>query len=82
MFRHSSESYEGNARFEGFTVDLLTRLSKEMNFKFEIVLSPGNKYGSEDPNTGDWGGIVGEVIAGVMYLLYELCHGRQCHCAI
>ena len=32
---------EGNARYEGYCMDLLTELSKELHFHFRFELVPG-----------------------------------------
>ena len=33
---------EGNARFEGYSMDLITEIAKHLNFQFKIELVPGN----------------------------------------
>jgi len=38
MNKLSEDVLEGNARYEGFTVDLLEELHKKMGFKYEIKL--------------------------------------------
>lgn len=58
--------FEGNDRYEGFTVDLLEKISESLNFKYEIVLSPNNEYGGMR-RENDWGGIVGEILAKVRH---------------
>ncbi|XP_052801887.1 glutamate receptor 2-like [Mya arenaria] len=65
MYREAPKGveYQGNDRFEGFTVDLLNQISEDLKFKYEIVLSPGNEYGGPRKDTeNEWGGIVGEVL--------------------
>lgn len=57
-------TFEGNERFEGFTIDLLHRISKDLQFKYQVILSPGNAYGQKDKN-GQWNGIVGAIKARV-----------------
>ncbi|XP_052229590.1 glutamate receptor 2-like [Dreissena polymorpha] len=55
-------SFEGNDRFEGFTIDLLKKISQDLNFQYEIVLT--NEYGlPRNIQKTDWGGIVGEILA-------------------
>ncbi|XP_045175501.2 glutamate receptor ionotropic, kainate 2-like [Mercenaria mercenaria] len=56
----------GNDRFEGFTIDLLDRISRDLKFNYKIILSPNNEYGGprgRDPSEAEWGGIVGEILA-------------------
>lgn len=57
-------TFVGNEQFEGFTIDLLNRISHDLQFKYEIILSPGNAYGQKD-KAGDWNGMVGSIRAGV-----------------
>ena len=64
-------TYTGNERYEGFTIDLLNRISEDLKFKYEIVVAPKNEYGipqdskADDLRLATWGGIVGEIKAGV-----------------
>ncbi|KAH9518753.1 hypothetical protein Btru_006150 [Bulinus truncatus] len=51
--------------YEGFTIDLIKRLSRELKFSYEIYISPGNIYGAKNPFTGKWDGMVNEVLSGV-----------------
>jgi hypothetical protein len=51
----------GNNRFEGFIKDLLDKISKSNDFKYRIQLSEDGKYGTRDPNTGAWSGMIGMV---------------------
>ena len=59
-------TFKGNERFEGFTIDLLQRVSKDLQFKYHIIVSPGNLYGQQDKN-GEWNGMVGSIMARVRY---------------
>lgn len=64
MMKHH-KNYTGNARFYGFCVDLLDRISHEVGFNFILNLVKDGKYGAQDRNTGEWNGIVGELIKNV-----------------
>jgi hypothetical protein len=56
--------FEGNDRYEGFTIDLLKKISEDLKFQYEIVLT--NEYGGpRNIQKTDWGGIVGEILAKV-----------------
>ena len=57
-------TFEGNEKYEGFTIDLLNRISEDLQFKYEIILSPENSYGQKGKN-GQWTGIVGSIRAMV-----------------
>ncbi|KAL3842037.1 hypothetical protein ACJMK2_020102 [Sinanodonta woodiana] len=56
------EKLQGNEMYEGFTIDLLDMLAKRLQFKYEIIISPGNAYGVKV--NGAWTGIVGQILAG------------------
>ncbi|XP_017098823.2 glutamate receptor ionotropic, kainate 2 [Drosophila bipectinata] len=50
--------YEGNDRFEGYVVDLIYDLAQECKFEFDFEPVKDNKYGSYDPITDEWDGII------------------------
>ncbi|XP_063698938.1 glutamate receptor ionotropic, kainate 2 [Culicoides brevitarsis] len=52
----------GNARFEGFCIDLLHGIAKQIGFQYTIKLVPDRMYGVFDPETKQWNGIVRELI--------------------
>lgn len=54
-----SESYV----LEGFTIDLIHKLSEVLSFKYEIYTSPNNAYGSV--KDGKWNGMIEQVRRGV-----------------
>ena len=47
MLVESQKKLEGNARFEGFTIDLADELSKFLQFNYTIKLVDDGAYGSE-----------------------------------
>ncbi|CAG9789787.1 unnamed protein product [Diatraea saccharalis] len=53
---------QGNARFEGFCIDLLGRVAARAGFHYKLRLVPDNMYGARDPDTGHWNGIVRELM--------------------
>ncbi|CAH2062145.1 unnamed protein product, partial [Iphiclides podalirius] len=53
---------QGNARFEGFCIDLLARVAARAGFHYTLRLVPDNMYGARDPETGQWNGIVRELM--------------------
>ncbi|XP_069363770.1 glutamate receptor ionotropic, kainate 2 isoform X3 [Maniola hyperantus] len=53
---------QGNARFEGFCIDLLARVAARAGFHYRLRLVPDNMYGAWDPDTGQWNGIVKELM--------------------
>ncbi|GFR85397.1 glutamate receptor, ionotropic kainate [Elysia marginata] len=52
-------------KYEGFCIDLAKELSKIVGFTYKIELVPDNNYGSVKDETGEWDGMVGELIKGV-----------------
>ncbi|GFY76121.1 glutamate receptor ionotropic, kainate 2 [Trichonephila inaurata madagascariensis] len=62
MYRESSKKMQGNARFEGFAIDLLNALADYLHFQYEIQPVKDSKYGRKNPTTGVWDGMIGEVI--------------------
>ncbi|XP_026748816.2 glutamate receptor ionotropic, kainate 3-like [Galleria mellonella] len=54
--KYTSETLEGNDRFEGFAVDLIEYLSRILGFSYEFELE--TDYGSINKETGKWTGMV------------------------
>ncbi|KAH8376031.1 hypothetical protein KR093_005603, partial [Drosophila rubida] len=61
MMRYG-KNYTGNDRFYGFCVDILETVSREVGFDYILDLVPDRKYGAKDPETGEWNGMVAELI--------------------
>lgn len=57
----------GNARYEGFCIDLLKRISGQVGFQYSIRLVPDHMYGVYDPETKTWNGIVRELMDRVSF---------------
>lgn len=55
----------GNDRYEGFCVDMLEKIAEILRFKYTIQPTPGQVYGIKDPKTGEWNGMVKELINNV-----------------
>ena len=55
---------EKNGQFEGYIPDLIEKLSKTADFKYEIKLAEDNKYGQQ-LDDGSYDGMIGELIDGV-----------------
>ncbi|RUS87243.1 hypothetical protein EGW08_004995, partial [Elysia chlorotica] len=54
----------GNDRFEGFAVDLATKLAEYVSFNFEFRVVADGNYGSKIDENGTWNGMMGELIDG------------------
>ena len=64
MQRKSSFNLKGNDRYEGFVIDLIEELAKELNFRYIITPVKDGKWGGQDKKTGQWNGMIGEVMRG------------------
>ncbi|RWS26385.1 glutamate receptor: ionotropic kainate 3-like protein 2, partial [Leptotrombidium deliense] len=64
MLRESADKKGGNERYEGYAVDLIEELSKILQFKYEFKEVDDKAYGSLNETTGDWNGMIGEIIRG------------------
>ena len=64
------KNYTGNNRFYGFCVDLLNKISSNAGFDYILELSPEGVYGAVNPATGEWNGIVKQLMSGVFQLPY------------
>ncbi|KAH8323007.1 hypothetical protein KR074_002938, partial [Drosophila pseudoananassae] len=62
MLKETSEKLEGNDQFEGFGIDVIDELSKKLGFSYTFRLQPDNKYGGIDPKTGEWNGMLREIM--------------------
>ncbi|XP_055372233.1 glutamate receptor ionotropic, kainate 2 isoform X4 [Condylostylus longicornis] len=52
----------GNARYEGFCIDLLRQIAKQVGFQYQIQMVPDNMYGVYNPDSKKWNGIVHELM--------------------
>lgn len=62
MFKKSDKPLYGNDRFEGYCIDLLRELSAILGFRYEVRLVEDGKYGALDEGTGQWNGMVRELM--------------------
>ncbi|CAI9738180.1 glutamate receptor ionotropic, kainate 2-like isoform X1 [Octopus vulgaris] len=53
---------DGTVEYEGFAIDLLNAIAEELHFNYTISIVKDGQYGGEDPVTGKWNGMVGELI--------------------
>lgn len=52
------EKLEGNDRFEGYSMDLISAIAEIRGFKFEFQIEPENKHGIYDPEKKKWNGLI------------------------
>uniref|UniRef100_A0A8C9YFU6 Glutamate receptor n=1 Tax=Sander lucioperca TaxID=283035 RepID=A0A8C9YFU6_SANLU len=62
MFKKSDKPLYGNDRFEGYCIDLLRELANILGFTYEVRLVEDGRYGAQDENTGQWNGMVKELM--------------------
>lgn len=70
MFKKSDKPLYGNDRFEGYCIDLLRELSTILGFSYEIRLVEDGKYGAQEDASGQWNGMVRELIDHVSLFLW------------
>ncbi|XP_030832167.1 glutamate receptor 3 [Strongylocentrotus purpuratus] len=57
--------YTGNDRYDGYMMDLLSRIKAYMrgiDFEYEVELVPDGKYGHKSKYSKKWDGMIGEVL--------------------
>ncbi|KAJ8921823.1 hypothetical protein NQ315_008455 [Exocentrus adspersus] len=62
MEKISSESLQGNDRYEGFAIDLIHELSIMRGFNYTIIIREDKKNGQFDNATQRWTGMIGDLI--------------------
>ncbi|XP_069950782.1 glutamate receptor ionotropic, kainate 2-like isoform X2 [Cherax quadricarinatus] len=62
MLKESSKQLTGNDRFEGFCIDLLNEIASILKFNYTLVSVPDNSYGSKDKVSGEWNGMIKELL--------------------
>lgn len=60
--------YEGNDRFEGYSIDLIDAISKILGFKYVFELVPDKLHGSYNKETKKWNGLVKHLLDRVSAL--------------
>lgn len=58
----TGEILEGNARYEGYSMDLIAEIANELNFTFRFELAVDGKYGNYDDKTKNWNGLIKDLL--------------------
>lgn len=58
----NSNEKDTSARFEGFCIDLLNNIAKSLHFDYEIYEVQDGRFGAQDEQTGEWRGLVRELM--------------------
>lgn len=69
-------NFSGNARYEGFCIDLLKEIAHMVGFGYKIELVPDGKYGVYNYETGEWNGIVRQLMDKVSVSILETSQFR------
>ncbi|XP_044732050.1 glutamate receptor ionotropic, kainate 2-like isoform X2 [Chrysoperla carnea] len=64
MLKDSADKLTGNDRYEGFGIDLIHELSLMLGFNYIYAIQEDNNYGSINKKTGEWEGMLREVMDG------------------
>lgn len=67
MKKKDAFNLTGNAKFEGFCIDLLQMIAEQLGFHYQLYLVPDGKFGAKNVKTGEWNGMVRELMDKVMY---------------
>ena len=59
------------AKYEGYVVDLIKALAKEVKFKYEMYIVADKAYGAYNEKTGQWNGMIRDLIDRVRTFLYS-----------
>ena len=62
MRRKDSFNLTGNMVFEGFCIDLLAMIAEQLGFHYKLYLVPDGKFGAKSIKTGEWNGMVRELM--------------------
>uniref|UniRef100_F1L369 Glutamate receptor, ionotropic kainate 2 n=1 Tax=Ascaris suum TaxID=6253 RepID=F1L369_ASCSU len=64
MLKKNYYELDENSRLEGFCIDLLAELSRDLGFTYTIHLVKDRNYGNDIYGNGTWNGMIGEILRG------------------
>ncbi|XP_036443846.1 glutamate receptor 1b isoform X2 [Colossoma macropomum] len=64
MLKKNHEQFVGNDKYEGYCVELAAEIAKHVGYSYRLELVGDGKYGTRDPETKMWNGMVGELVYG------------------
>lgn len=70
MLKDSSDTLIGNARFEGFGIELIQELSEIYGFNYNFVLQEDKDYGEWNNETQQWTGMIKALLDEVSSLKF------------
>lgn len=76
----AGEQLTGNARFEGYSMDLISEIAEYLDFKFEFYLVGDGQIGKYDETKKEWNGLIRDILdhkADLAICDLTLNHQRQ-----
>lgn len=64
MNKQTTKIESGNARYEGYAIDLIDELSRLVGFDYQFKEVDDGKYGKYDEEKKEWNGMIREVMSG------------------
>lgn len=64
MLKETPLTMTGNDRYEGFGIELIQKLSERLGFNYTFVVQEDGAYGSLIKETGEWNGMLREIMDG------------------
>ena len=58
-------NFTGNDRWEGYSIDMLNEIAKELGFFYLLHNSYDGNWGGKNEDTQEWNGMVEELATGV-----------------
>lgn len=74
MLKESDEVLTGNDQYEGFVFDIIDEISKMLGFNYVFKLVEDSRYGSPNKETGEWNGMIKELLDGVIPIFQNEKH--------
>ena len=63
--RKTGGNYTGNDVWEGYCIDMLQEIAKELGFNYVLHNSYDGRFGWKNADTQEWDGMVNELATGV-----------------
>lgn len=77
MLKEDSKALTGNDRFEGYAIELIENLAEDLGFNYTFLIQEDRAYGSLDPKTGQWNGMMKEILEGVSFNMVAYIPGKN-----
>ena len=65
MLSESAEKLVGNDAFEGYAIDLIAEIAEILKFNYTFKWVDDGNYGYKNKETGEWNGLMGELLSQV-----------------